>query len=94
MSQQASFHDQPTGRAGQDVTGWRESRLLAAGFDARVAFDFAHDWAVDLHKLLELVARGCPPDLAARILAPLEYQGHTGDAAARSCCARISPTEE
>jgi hypothetical protein len=58
-----------------DIQAWREQRLLAAGFDDRVAFDFAHDEAVDLHELLELVDRGCPPHLAARILAPLDYQG-------------------
>jgi hypothetical protein len=27
---------------------------------------------VDIHALLELVDRGCPPHLAARILAPLD----------------------
>jgi hypothetical protein len=27
---------------------------------------------VDLHQLLELVDRGCPPELAVRILAPLD----------------------
>ena len=75
MTHRDSFHDSPTGGAGQGVTAWREARLLAAGFDGRVAFDFAHDWAVDLHELLELVDRGCPPNLAARILAPLDYQG-------------------
>ena len=58
-----------------DMEAWREQRLLAAGFDDRVAFDFAHDEAVDLHQLLELVDGGCPPRLAARILAPLDYQG-------------------
>jgi hypothetical protein len=30
---------------------------------------------MDLHALLELVDRGCPPALAARILAPLEPGG-------------------
>jgi hypothetical protein len=29
---------------------------------------------VDLHALIELVERGCPPVLAARILAPLEHE--------------------
>jgi hypothetical protein len=28
---------------------------------------------IDLHALLELVDRGCPPALAARILAPLNW---------------------
>jgi hypothetical protein len=61
-----------------DIQAWREQRLLAAGFDDRVAFDFAQDEAVDLHELLELVDRGCPPHLAARILAPLDYEGASG----------------
>jgi hypothetical protein len=32
----------------------------------------AGDGGTDVHALLELVDRGCPPELAARILAPLE----------------------
>jgi hypothetical protein len=30
---------------------------------------------MDLHALLELVGRGCPPVLAARILSPAEGEG-------------------
>jgi hypothetical protein len=75
MTRKVPFHEQASRRATQDVEAWREQRLLAAGFDGRVAFDFAHDRAVDLHELLELVDRGCPPHLAARILAPLDYEG-------------------
>jgi hypothetical protein len=75
MTYRVPFHDSTPGPAGDDVTAWREARLLAAGFDGRVAFDFAHDRAVDLHELLGLVDRGCPPHLAARILAPLDYEG-------------------
>jgi hypothetical protein len=29
---------------------------------------------MDLHALIELVERGCPPELAARILAPLDEE--------------------
>jgi hypothetical protein len=32
----------------------------------------ALDGAYDIHALLELVDRGCPAELAVRILAPLE----------------------
>ena len=32
----------------------------------------ASDHRYDLHALIELVERGCPPELAVRILAPLE----------------------
>jgi hypothetical protein len=44
---------------------------MAAGFDAALATRLTRDGAVDLHALLVLVDRGCPPELAARILAPL-----------------------
>jgi hypothetical protein len=43
-----------------------------AGFPAEVAARLARQDQVDLHALLELIDRGCPPLLAARILAPLE----------------------
>jgi hypothetical protein len=57
--------------ATQDVVAWRARRLRAAGFDSGTAAMLACDMRTDLHALLELVERGCPPDLAARILAPL-----------------------
>jgi hypothetical protein len=50
---------------------WRTSRLEGAGFTAQLAEALARDAAYDLHALLELVDRGCLPELAARILAPL-----------------------
>lgn len=50
---------------------WRRRRLVAAGFDAQLAGQLADD-ETDLHELLVLVDRGCPPELAARILAPLD----------------------
>ena len=50
---------------------WRAQRLLGAGFPAELAERLAHECRIDLHALLELVDRGCPPELAARILAPL-----------------------
>jgi hypothetical protein len=54
---------------------WREGRLLSAGFPSALAGSLAHQERVDLHELLELVDRGCPPHLAARILAPLYEPG-------------------
>ena len=51
---------------------WRRRRLAAAGFDPGLAAELADDPAVDLHELLVLLDRGCPPEVAARILAPLE----------------------
>jgi hypothetical protein len=51
---------------------WRRRRLTAAGFEPRVAAELADEPAVDLHEPLVLVDCGCPPALAARILAPLK----------------------
>lgn len=56
------------------VVGWRMDRLLGAGFSPTLAQALAADCAVDLHALLELVDRGCPPQLAARIVTPLEHE--------------------
>jgi hypothetical protein len=71
-------HLQLTGSAGERVAAWRRERLLAAGFADELASDFALREEVDLHDLLELVDRGCPPSLAARIRAPLDYGGPLG----------------
>jgi hypothetical protein len=67
------------GDSPEDSTGdrerwvrWREGRLLKAGFGPDLADVLAHQEQVDLHELLKLVDRGCPPHLAARILAPLD----------------------
>jgi hypothetical protein len=56
-----------------DVVGWRRRRLCRAGFEPALADAVARDCAMDLHALLGLVDRGCPPALAARILAPLDH---------------------
>jgi saccharopine dehydrogenase-like NADP-dependent oxidoreductase len=49
---------------------WRETLLIEAGFAPGLAVRLAADAEYDLHELLNLVDRGCPPHLAARILAP------------------------
>jgi hypothetical protein len=54
---------------------WRRARLINAGFAPELATTLGFDPRIDLHDLLELVDRGCPPHLAARILAPLEEEG-------------------
>jgi hypothetical protein len=51
---------------------WRRECLLAAGFDEDLAARLGADDRIDLHALLLLVDRGCPPALAERILAPLD----------------------
>jgi hypothetical protein len=54
-----------------DVVDWRRCRLLEAGFPSALATVLARTRDVDVHALLQLVDRGCPPELAARILSPL-----------------------
>ena len=51
---------------------WRFDRLVATGFPRGLAARLARDTRYDLHALIELGERGCPPVLAARILAPLD----------------------
>jgi hypothetical protein len=57
-----------------DLAGWREERLLRAGVEAGLAASIASDCAMDLHAMIELVERGCPPRLAARIVAPFDHE--------------------
>lgn len=54
------------------LAAWRIERLEAAGFELSLAVTLAGRAGVDVHALIELVERGCPPALAARILAPLD----------------------
>jgi hypothetical protein len=56
-----------------DVVAWRRCRLLEAGFPEALAVRLANA-AVDVHALLQLVDRGCPPELASRILAPVGFR--------------------
>jgi hypothetical protein len=58
-----------------DIMSWRECRLRQAGFDPARASELAREERIDFHSLLELIDRGCPPDLAARIVAPLDGEG-------------------
>ena len=68
-----------TGEAtARGVVGWRRDQLADAGFPLPLAAHLARRQGYDLHALIELVERGCAPELAARILAPLD----AGDAAA------------
>lgn len=67
LPQPADDHD--------DVRRWRQERLLVAGFPPALAAGLAAAPDVDLHALLGLVDRGCPPVLAARILGPDQVPG-------------------
>ena len=55
-----------------EIAAWRRQQLVEAGFTRGLARRLAHDGSYDLHALIELVERGCPPALAVRILAPLD----------------------
>jgi hypothetical protein len=60
--------------AAAGVASWRYERLRRAGVDAEPAEALSHDCDLDLHALIELIERGCPPGLAARILTPLDTE--------------------
>jgi hypothetical protein len=66
-------------RGPDETVSWRREHLVRAGFQLPLAEleRLARDPRYDLHELIELTARGCPPELAVRIIAPLEL----GDAA-------------
>ncbi|WP_081608426.1 hypothetical protein [Crystallibacter crystallopoietes] len=56
--------------ATDSVVAWRGRLLQAAGFPDTLAQLLAATPGVDIHALLNLVDRGCPPELAVRILGP------------------------
>ena len=59
-------------RSSDELVSWRRERLAESGFPLPLAARVAKDLHYDLHALIELVERGCPPALALRILAPIE----------------------
>ena len=59
-------------RTAVDVVRWRRDQLARSGFSLPLATRLARDSRYDLHALIELVERGCAPEVAARIHAPLE----------------------
>jgi hypothetical protein len=66
------MHADTTRAPEQELIRWRSRRLTSAGFAPALAALLATDRRRDVHALVELVERGCPPSLAARILAPLD----------------------
>jgi hypothetical protein len=50
------------------VERWRTAELMRVGFPGDDAVALAARPDVDLHEAIELVRRGCPPELAIRIL--------------------------
>ncbi|HET6683247.1 MAG TPA: hypothetical protein VFG75_06080 [Gaiella sp.] len=63
----AQFEDLRIDEAAE-VLAWRFDALCRSGFDLDAAAVLAANVEVDLHEAIELVGRGCPPELAARIL--------------------------
>ena len=58
-----------------DVARWRCEQLARAGFPLPLARRLSRERGTDLHALIKLVERGCPPYLALRILAPSDGNG-------------------
>lgn len=50
------------------VEQWRLASLERAGYDRESAAVLAASHDVDLHRAVELLERGCPPELALQIL--------------------------
>jgi hypothetical protein len=50
------------------VERWRAQELERAGFPEDVAAELAMRNDVDLHRAIELLEKGCSPELAAEIL--------------------------
>jgi hypothetical protein len=61
-------------RPAAEIVSWRRRQLLATGFPLSLAARLARENVYDLHALIDLVERGCPPALAVRILAPLDEE--------------------
>lgn len=50
------------------VEQWRLEALGRAGYDSEAAAVLAVTHEIDLHRAVQLLEHGCPPDLALRIL--------------------------
>jgi hypothetical protein len=50
------------------VERWRAEELMRAGYEPDAAADLAVRPDIDLHTAIDLLERGCPADLAVRIL--------------------------
>lgn len=50
------------------VGAWRAEQLEAAGYGAQAAMELALRQDVDLHLATDLLASGCSPELALKIL--------------------------
>lgn len=62
----------PKQRGGLAAVNWRQLELEQCGFPRFLAARVARDPRYDLRELMALVAQGCSPALAVRILTPLD----------------------
>jgi hypothetical protein len=76
-----STHRTSTGAAGSGsspnpdadpVVTWRAQRLMSAGVGPVIAYEVAQVHGFDIHALLDLLDRGCPVNLAVRIIDPFD----------------------
>jgi hypothetical protein len=68
------MHTKASAQGVDEVYRWRCDQLVEAGFAPPLADSIATNGRYDLHALIELVDRGCQPELAVRILAPVEEE--------------------
>ena len=59
---------QPRETEQQRIERWRAEMLERAGFGAQDASELASRADVDLHTAIGLIEKGCPPEVALRIL--------------------------
>jgi hypothetical protein len=50
------------------IEAWRTEELRRAGYDRKAATTVATRHDVDLHLAVDLLRRGCPPEVALKIL--------------------------
>jgi hypothetical protein len=60
---------------GTKLLDWRRTQLARAGFPLPLASLIARDGRFDIHALIELAERGCDPEVATRIVAPIDDGG-------------------
>ena len=52
----------------EGILRWRFQALARAGYEPATAARLAAQVQIDLHQACDLIAEGCPPETAARIL--------------------------
>jgi ABC-type phosphate/phosphonate transport system substrate-binding protein len=60
--------DTETSEETELVEGWRAEQLEMAGYGAQAAAELARRYDIDLHLAIDLLASGCEPELALKIL--------------------------